>query len=151
MSMHPASFRSGITESWRTVRIVEAQIQTNTGNTIYSLIPHATGFARVAESLLLVFAVSVLEDSLRGQCQEGAFASRRKELSPLMRASRPHLKWQDFDAIDRIRELRNSIAHRRIFLSEGECRHALNAIARELLVFGVLETDFKGTYSFSIG
>jgi hypothetical protein len=51
--------------SWRTVRTLEAMIQTNLNAGLFSLVPTMTGFTRIPESLLLVFAVPVLEDTLR--------------------------------------------------------------------------------------
>jgi hypothetical protein len=68
-----------------------------------------------------------------------------------MKASRAYLNWQDFDAVDHVRVVRNAVAHKQRFLAEGECRPYLSAIARELLAFGILETDFVGYFSFSMG
>lgn len=148
--MRLADRRTEIVESWKTVRMVEAQITTNTGGTIFALIPQATGFARIPESLLLVFAVSVLDDALSCLRDEGAFSSPGRTLDARMKASRSRLNWQDFDAVDQVRVVRNAVAHERRFLAEGECHLYLNVIARELLAFGILETDFKGTYSVSM-
>ena len=82
-----------IRESWRTVRTLEGMIQTNTSSgTIFTLIPAATGFVTVPESLLLLFAMSVLEDVLRQLRDEGVFNCSRIELKRLMDGSRGHLR-----------------------------------------------------------
>lgn len=148
---HALERREALSESWKTVRIIEAMIKANTGGVIFSLIPHATGFARVPESLLLIFAVSVLEDALKCLCSEGVFTSRRKELGALIKASKNVIDWQNFDEIERIRLRRNHVAHRREFLGPGQCTNDLSAITKELLAWGILSTDFKGKFTVSMG
>ena len=135
--------------SWRSVRAVEAMIQTNTGPTFYSLVPHATGFAQVAESLLLVFATSVLEASLLNLRDAGRFISKRSELGSLMKASKEALPWQDYATIDQVRLRRNGVAHRAELLDRGECANALGAIARELIAWSILEDDSRATHTVS--
>jgi len=126
-------------------------IRANTGAIIFSLIPNATGFARVPESLLLVFAVSVLEEALKCLCTEGAFAARRWELGFLMKASKDALPWQNYEWIEQVRLRRNRVAHQRVFLEAGQCDLDLSAIAKELLAWKVLATDFKGEYKIFMG
>jgi hypothetical protein len=138
-------------ESWRTVREIEAMIQ-KTVNTpiIFSLVPLATGFSRVPESLLLLFAVSVLEDALKQLREEKLFSSK-PNLKAMMQASRAVLPWQDFAGVDGVRERRNKIAHEREFLKQGEYKPYLDALAQELLAWRVLTSDYKGecTITFS--
>lgn len=76
-----------LAESWRTVRAVEAQIGANTGPVLFSFMPHVTGFARVPESLLLLFATSVLEQALICLRNEGVLRSRDIRLSGVGRIS----------------------------------------------------------------
>ena len=134
-------------QSWRTVRTTQAMIRTNTAPFIFSMVPAVTGFARVPESLLLVFGLSVLEDALRSICDQGAFSSKSKQLGPLMGASRQVVPWRTFEEVDRVRERRNRIAHDREFLAAGQCDRDLDCIARELIAWGVLEHDYAGTYT----
>lgn len=136
-----------IRESWRTVRTLEGMIQTNTNSgIIFTLIPAATGFATVPESLLLLFAVSVLEDTLRQLRDEGVFNCSRNELKRLMDASHGQLCWLNFDAVNAIRDRRNRVAHRREFLSPGQCQADIATIAQELLSWDVLDKDGKVDY-----
>ena len=66
-----------VRDSWKTVRVVDAQIATNMNAGIFSLVPTATGFSVVPESLLLVFAVAVLEEVLVELEDQGTFYSRK--------------------------------------------------------------------------
>ena len=133
------------------MRTIEAMIKANTGQVIFSLIPNATGFARVPESLLLIFAVSVMEDALKCLASEGVFRARRHELGALMKASKDALRWQDYNEIEQVRLRRNKVAHQRVFLKDGQCRQDLSAIATELLAWKILTTDFKGHYGVTMG
>ena len=126
-------------------------IKTNTAPVLYSIVPHATGFARVPESLLLIFAVSVLEEALKCLCAEGAFSAQRAELGALMKASKDKVPWQDYGLIDQVRLRRNKVAHQRKFLAEGQCSQDLSAIAKELLAWRILASDFTGEYQVSSG
>jgi hypothetical protein len=148
---HALHRRADLSESWKTVRVIEAMIQANTGGIIFSLVPNASGFARIPESLLLVFAVSVLEDALECLRDEGAFSSRKKGLSALMKASKSHIEWQNFDELERIRRRRNDVAHRREFLDAGQCKRDLAAIAKELLAWGVITADYIGKCTVAMG
>jgi hypothetical protein len=142
-----AATLGSIRESWRTVRTLEGMIQTNTSSgTIFTLIPAATGFVTVPESLLLLFAMSVLEDVLRQLRDEGVFNCSRNELKRLMDGSRGQLRWFNFDAVSAIRDRRNRVAHRREFLSPGQCQADIATIAQELLTWGVLDNDAKIGY-----
>ncbi len=139
-----------IRESWRTVRILEARISTSLGAGIFSLVPMATGFREVPESLLLLFAMSVLEDTLKQLRDEGAFSCSRSELRRLMDSSRGVLSWQDFAHVSQARDRRNAVAHRREFLSDGECAQYLTAIENELFSWSVLDHRIKGRFDISI-
>src|SRR4030095_5028470 len=123
-------------DSWRTVRTVDAMIRTNLNAGIFSMVPAATGFARVPESLLLVFAVSVLEDTLRQLRDEGEFCSR-DGLGRLMKASQAALPWRDFAGVNKVIKRRNDIAHRRKFLGPGQCVLDLKVLAQELSAWHV--------------
>ena len=126
-------------------------IQTNTNSgSIFSLIPRATGFANVPESLLLVFGVSVLEEVLRKFRDENIFSSRRTEFGQLLSASKDFLPWKNYKEIDKIRLRRNGVAHRREFLAPGQCGKDLTAIAQELMAWKILDADYQIQYTVSI-
>lgn len=140
-----------LTAMWRTVRIMEAEIRTNTNSGQLTLIPMLTGFARVPESLLLLFAVSVLEDALVALRRAGAFECRTSRLAALMAASRDALPWRDYLAVENAKLRRDGVAHRHELLKLGECAKYLDHIASELLAWKAIEHDFKGNYKFSLG
>jgi hypothetical protein len=129
---------------------MEASIAGNTGPVLHSFIPHATGFARVPESLLLIFAVSVIEQALLVLRESGTFSSQSTKLGALMSASRGGIPWQAYTTIDAIRKRRNEVAHEAVLLQAGECSAALASIAQELLAWHALETDYVGQFSFSM-
>lgn len=133
--------RQAVRASWKSVRVLDAQIRATTGPNIFSLIPAATGFARVPESLLQVFAVSVLQEALERIQEEGVFRATRPGLKGLMDGSRPQLPWVDFGAMDEVRLRRNRVAHEGHLLQSGQCENDLALIARELIAWGVLSSD----------
>jgi hypothetical protein len=139
-----------IRDSWKTVRILQARINTIHTPTIFSVVPVADNFREVAESLLLLFATSVLEDTLEKLCDQGVFAQTGlRGFERLMKASIGKLCWQNFGKIQEIKNRRNKVAHERAFPPSDKCAEYLNAIAKQLLAWDVLEHDFKGTYEVS--
>jgi hypothetical protein len=143
-----------IRDSWKTVRILQARINTIHTPTIFSVVPVADNFQEVPESLLLLFATSVLEDTLEKLCDQGVFGPERpRGLKRLIEASikvdKDKFKWKDLGKIQRLKNDRDGVAHHHQLLRNGQCAEYLNAIAKELLAWGVLEHDFKGTYEVS--
>jgi hypothetical protein len=142
--------RQRIRDSWKTVRKLQARIHTALQPTLFSLVPSMTNFREVPDSLLLLFAVSVLENALDELRNQGVFSSRGSELGRLIEASRGTLRWQDYGKIQEIKNRRNDLAHERVFPPSDKCGEYLDAIAKELLAWGVLEPDFnKGKYEVS--
>jgi hypothetical protein len=141
----------GIRDSWNTVRILEARIQTTLHPGLFSLVPVMTNFQEVPDSLLLLFAVSVLETTLEQLRDQGVFVYKGRGLNGLMNASKKALRWQNFKEIQKIKDRRNQVAHDREFLRNGECAQYLDAIENELLAWPVLEHPIKGTYKISFG
>lgn len=135
--------RTFLVQSWLTVRTLEARIRMNTGPMLYSFIPHATRFAAVPESLLLVFAMSVVEKSLDCLRAEGRFSSSKRGLHDLMKASKSFIPWQNYDWIDDVRLRRNRVAHHQALLEHGQCERDLQFISLELLAWGILDEDPK--------
>jgi hypothetical protein len=141
-----------IRESWKTVRILQAKIDTTMSAHPLSLLPAMTNFRVVPESLLLVFATSVLEDTLRQLQHQGIFGPKEPQqwgLGRLIVESRGTLCWQDYGKIQEIKNRRNDVAHKRAFPPSDKCAEYLNAIAKELMEWRVLEHDFKGEYGVS--
>ena len=138
-----------IREAWSTVRILQARIQTTLNAGLFSLVPAATGFREVPDSLLLLFAFSVFEDALLQLRDEGVFRARGNRVSDLMDGSQAALPWQDYAAVNAARERRNDVAHRRAFLRDSEIEACLMAIERELVAWRVLEHPVQGRYAIS--
>jgi hypothetical protein len=138
-----------IRDSWNTVRILEARINTTLHAGLFSLVPTLTNFQEVPDSLLLVFAVSVLQDTLKQLRKQKVFACEGDGLERLMKASTGTLPWQNFGKIKEIKNRRNRAAHERVFLRSGQCAQYLDAIENELLAWRVLEHPIKGTYNLS--
>src|SRR5690349_25003410 len=139
-----------IRASWRTVRDVDARVKSGQNARIFTLVSDVAGIPEIAESLLLVFGTSVLEDALKQLKEEGAFACPRFELKALMRASRDALPWVNFDAVDTCRDRRNAVAHRREFLRRGEYASYLDDIERELLAWQILEEPMRSDFTIDI-
>jgi hypothetical protein len=141
----------GIRDSWNTVRSLEARIQTTLHPGLFSLVPAMTNFQEVPDSLLLFFAVSVLETTLKQLRHQKTFFYKGWQLGGLMTASKKALPWQNFKEIQKIKDRRNEVAHDRKFLRNGECAPYLDAIENELLAWHVLEHPIKGMYEISFG
>ncbi len=142
-----------IRESWNSVRIYEAMIDTHMNAPPSS----PFGFVRSSEfnnlcySLIVLFAFSVLEDVLKELRSEGKFSSSSTNLKILMRSSRAYLSWNDFGAADSARIRRNEIAHDQKLVSPTECKSFLDIIEDELVTWGVLQDKVKGKYTISLG
>jgi len=93
----------------------------------------------------------VLEDALKELHLEGKFSSGSANLGSLMKSSRAHLPWSNFNDVDSARERRNEIAHDQKLVSPTECKSFLNAIEDELVAWGVLQHEVKGNYTISSG
>jgi hypothetical protein len=139
----------GIRDSWETVRILEARINTTLNADLFSLVPRMTNFQEIPDSLLLLFAVSVLETTLKQLRDQKVFSYTGWQLGGLMAASKEKnaLPWRNFEEILKIKDRRNQVAHDRKFLRHGQCAQDLDAIENELLAWRVLEHPVKGTYT----
>jgi hypothetical protein len=78
----------GIRDSWETVRILQARIHTTLHADLFSIVPRMTNFQEVPGSLLLLFVVSVLENTLKQLRNQGAFSYTGWHLGGLMTASK---------------------------------------------------------------
>jgi hypothetical protein len=138
-----------IRDSWETVRILEARIQTTLHAGLFSLVPQMTNFQEVPDSLLLLFAISVLENTLEQLRRQRVFMYKRRGLKGLIKASKNALPWQNIEEIQKIRCRRNRVAHHHELLRSGQCAQYLDAIENELLAWRVLEHPVKGRYDIS--
>ena len=122
-------------------------VTTNLTAGTLGLVPQTDEFRNASHSLVLLFAMSVLEDVLRQLRDEGRFASKRNEMKRLMEASRSVLPWADFTLIDEAREKRNGVAHKREFLPAGDCARYIDGIEAELVRWQVLPGRVQYDYT----
>jgi hypothetical protein len=129
--------------------MLQARIHTTLQAGPLSLVPMMTNFQEVPDSLLLLFGVSVLENTLEELRNQGVFVCKGRGLKGLMNASKTRLPWQNFENIQKIKDRRDQVAHHREFLRRGRCAQDLDAIENELLAWRVLEHRIKGAYAIS--
>ena len=110
-----------IRAKWDTVRIFEARIGATLSCGIFSVVPAATNFREIPESLLLLFATTVLQETLKALADQRVFKCKSWNLEALMKSSRDPLNWRDYEKVDGARKRRNAVAHHHVFLRTGEC------------------------------
>jgi hypothetical protein len=142
---------ASIQSSWKTVRISQAMVRTNLSVALVFGGFQSHDFRGSCYSLVLLFAYSVLEDSLRELNQQGVFQADNLRLATLMHSSRVSLPWLKFDLVDKGRERRNAVAHQRAYVESPECWEYVDAIEDELVAWGVLASKTKGNYAITIG
>lgn len=71
----------------------------------------STDFVNACYGLLLVQAYSLLESALRQLRDEGLFACKTGKLGDLMRESRAHLPWANYDVVENGQACRNKLVH----------------------------------------
>ena len=139
-----------IRSSWETVRISQAMVQTNLNFAFAFGGFQSHDFRKLCYSLVLLFAYSVLEDSLRELKQQGVFQAENLKLGTLMHSSKVSLHWLKFDLVDKGRERRNDVAHYRAYVESPECWKYIDAIEDELVAWGILASKIKGNYTITI-
>ena len=140
-----------IRDSWETVRIVQAMVQANLRLGIMGPIPNTDEFKNLAHSLVLLFAFSVLQDTLQQLCDENEFTSRSRKLGALMENSKNVLPWVNYDKVDKGRDRRNDVAHERKFLPRRECVEYIDAIEDELVAWMVLPRKLQKRFTIEVG
>lgn len=127
-----------IQASWKTVCAVQDRVGANlaAGSGMFGFVTH--NFRDLTHSLVLLFAFSVLQDTLTQLRAESAFTSGGNQLGRLMEGSETALPWVDFTKVDEGRVRRNNLAHEMQVLPRGDCWEYIDAIENELLAWGVL-------------
>ena len=92
----------------------------------------------ISHNLVLLFAFSVLETTLKQLRDENVFNERKNGLKSLMYSSRSSIQWQDFNLIDHAREERNKVAHDQVILERGKCWEYINGIENELVLWSII-------------
>lgn len=128
-----------IRASWETVRIVQEKVRANLNAAmVIPVLPQTDEFRNLVHSLVLIYAFSVLEDTLLQLRDEGLFACRGRELKRLMEDSKEVLPWVDYAKVDTGRDKRNGVAHRRQYIPRAECWDYIDVIENELVAWKVL-------------
>lgn len=139
--------------SWTTVRKVQAMLRTHANAPPLSPFGflRSPDYDKVACSLLVLNAFSVLEEALEQLRSESVFASSRRTLAELMKNSVGAMSWIAYPAVDAARGWRNQIAHEQQMLAPSQCDGILDLIETELVGWGILACPIRGAYSISIG
>jgi hypothetical protein len=130
-----ANVLSDIRCEWETVRATREMVRSNVASGFvfsHGVLSAELGSIKLANSLLVLFAFSVLERVLLQLRSEGHFQSKNTMLGCLMAASQNVLPWKDYTFIDQAREKRNDIAHRRQWIGQAESQKYIDAIELEL-------------------
>ncbi len=126
-------------ESWKRVRQIQDQIARNLASGSLGVIGVSDQFRNLSYSVAVLFAFSVLEDTLKQLAKEGVLNSRNHGLKRLMKSSKRVLPWVDYRQVNKGRKDRNKIAHMREFFPRGKCWEYINAIEKELIAWKVLD------------
>jgi hypothetical protein len=144
--------RNSILEQWKTVRLYQAMMQTNTlGGFVVGAI-YSPDFLNGCDTLVLVFAFSVFERALRSLYKEKVFAAEATAgVKGLMLASRASLPWVNFSLVDQAREERQQAAHGVKIVPREDSLRYVDAMEAELVAWGVLDGPITGEYTIQRG
>ena len=133
------TIKQEVQEEWDGVRSFQSIIQAhlNVSGGIGST--GATHNLRnISHSLILLFAFSVLERTLKQLRDEGKFQERYNGLKKLMHSSKNSVTWRDFSLVDNAREDRNKVAHLQEILEMADCWKYIDGIEDELVSWKVI-------------
>lgn len=99
-------------------------------------------------ALFLPFGYSVLEHVLQQFREQNNFESKSTMLNSLMVASKDKIPWQNYDAIETGRLLRNALVHNREVPPVARTMETLDSIEHELIGWGILQGPVE--YNFTI-
>jgi hypothetical protein len=128
-----------VRDEWKFAIKTQNSIRTTLG--FYESIPPQARFdhfSNLTHALVLTFAFSVLEKTLRELRDQGVFNCTRNELKELMNKSRPAISWLNFTNVYEGREKRNDLVHRQGILNRKDTWKYIDAIEKELIGWKVL-------------
>ncbi len=126
-------------ESWNTVLSTKEMVKTNIVWAFAGGGYTSKQFRDLSYNLTLLFAFSVIENTLSQLRDEGVFNSNSSQLGTLMEKSKNKLPWIDYSLIDEARIKRNEIAHQQKWIDLELCLSYLDAMEVELINLGVLK------------
>ena len=128
-----------IEDDWKGVRSFQSRIQAHLNISDGMGTVGATHQLRnISHNLVLLFAFSVLETTLKQLRDEKVFKEKSNRLKALMHSSKSSIPWQDFDLIDDAREDRNKVAHDKVIIERDRCWGYIDGIENELILWKVV-------------
>ncbi len=135
--------------SWNTVRLSQAMVQTNLAVGAFGLAVRTNDFRDLTNGLILLFAVSVLEEALERYRDDGLFVPKRGGLKELVNASKEALPWINWDGMEQIRNRRNDVAHHLKYPPRAQSWSDIDSVEKELISWGVLSGPVKAEYTIT--
>ena len=136
-----AEVLNDLRESWRTVVDLRDTIKVNIIWSFSGGGYQSPRFRSISYNLVLLFAFSVLERGLVQLRDEGLFKCGSSRAGHLMESSRDSLNWTNYNAVDKVREDRNDMAHHRKIIDQEVVLAHIEAIQTELLAWGILDKE----------
>jgi hypothetical protein len=137
--------------SWNTVRLSQAMVQTNLAAGAFGLVAQTNDFRDLTHGLILLFAVSVMEEALERYRDQGLFAPKRGGLKELVSASKDALPWVNWEGMGQIRNRRNDVAHHLKYPPRAQAWADIDSVEKELIAWGVLSGPVKAEYTITRG
>ena len=117
------------------------QVQLNVASITFSCGGPSHQFRNFVYNLVLIFAYSVLKDTLLEMQDKNVFVSKKTNLGFLMKKSKSKINWIDFEVLDQGREIRNQIAHENKIIKRVECWKYIDAIDAQLIAWDVFGNE----------
>jgi len=128
-----------IEDDWKGVRSFQSKIQAHLNiSGAIGTVGATHQLRNISHNLVLLFAFSVLETTLKQLRDEKAFEEKNNGLKALMYSSKSSIPWQDFDLIENAREDRNKVAHDQVILERGKCWKYIDGIEDELVSWKIV-------------
>ncbi len=134
--------------AWEGVRKMQAMLDTYATTALVGGFPQLSDYQNACHGLTLIYAYAVLQEVLEQLRDEGQFVSSSGKLGTLMHESKKSLPWVDFAIIDKGRERRNDVAHRRSIVPLAESRRYIDAIEQELIAWKILLGKVRVNYTY---
>lgn len=90
------------------------------------------------QNLPFLLAFAVLDQVLSELSDQGSIPKAGWQFGKKMIASASILPWNDYAAIEKIRDVRNKLAHEGVLLGNAEARECIDSIEKELKAWGIL-------------
>ena len=126
-------------DSWSTVLSTKEMVRANIVWAFAGGGYTSKKFRDLSYNLTLLFAFTVVENTLSQLRDEGTFNSESSQLGALMEKSKNKIPWINYSLIEEAKLKRNEIAHQQKWIDLKLCLSYLDAIEVELINWGVLK------------